>query len=197
MENLVQKAIQAALRGEWEKAEKLNLQILANSPNDTAALNRLSLAQTQLGKIKEAKKTLRLVLDLDPANPIAFKRLKMLKKAKKKGSKKTEELENVFLQEKGKTKIFSPVKLAGIDVLTNLSVGEKLDLVPKKTIIQLKKGKTYIGTIPDLLSFHLLSLLKKGYRYEVYVWKIEPKNFSVFLKEVFRPKKYQGLPSFP
>lgn len=195
MEDLAQEAIQAALKGRWKKAEELNLQILATSPQDISALNRLSLAYVQLSKLKEAKRTLKLVLQLDPANPIALKRLKTLKKlkSKKEGAKK---LESLFLEEKGKTKIFSLIKLASGEILGELSAGETLELVPKKNLIQVKKGGVYIGTVPDLLAFHLLPLLRQGYRYEIYVWRVEPKNIKVFLRETFRPRALGGLPSF-
>lgn len=199
MKNLVQKAVQAALNKDWKKAEKINLEILERDPNNVPSLNRLSLAQVKLGKINEAKKTLKLVLDLDPSNPIATKnlnRLKLAKKTKVSSQKAPIPIRNLFLEEKGRTKTVSLLKPAEPEILSTLSTGEKLTFLPQKNIVRVKRGKTYIGTLPDLLAFHLLPLLKKGYRYEVYVWKVEPKAISVFIKEVFRPKKFQGIPSF-
>lgn len=199
MNDLAQKAIRAALEKDWEKAEKINQKILKHDPHDIPSLNRLGLAQVKLGKINEAKKTLRLVLRLDPANPIATRSLKRLKLAKKTQiTPKKEPLitGDLFWEEKGKTKTVSLSKPAEPEILNALSIGEELTLVPKKNTIQIKQGKTYIGSFPDLLAFHLLPLFKKGYRYEAYVWRVEPKTISVFIKEVFMPKKFRGVPSF-
>jgi len=199
MNNLDQKAIQSALEKDWERAEKINLEILKSSPQDIPSLNRLSFAQLKLGKTKEAQKTLKLVLELDPSNPIAqknLKRLRLVKPISLPPEKEPLASGDLFLEERGKTKTTPLLKPAEPEVLGTLSIEEKLTLLPQKTIIRIKKGKTYIGTLPDLTVFHLLPLIKKGYRYEVYVWKVEPKTISVFIKEVFKPKRYQGIPSF-
>ena len=199
MENLAQKAIRAALEKDWKKAEKINLEILACNSHDIPSLNRLSLAQVNLGKIKEAKKTLKLVLVLDPSNPIANKHLKRLKLAKEIQAPSTQEptlASDLFLEEKGKTKTIPLLKPAEPEVLSNLSIGEKLILAPKRNKLHVKKEKAYIGSLPDLFVFHLLPLIKKGYRYEVYVRRVEPKTISVFIKEAFKPKKFRGIPSF-
>lgn len=198
-ENVAQKAIQAALERDWGKAEKINSEILEQNPEDIPGLNRLSLAQVKLGKTKEAINTLRQVLKIDPSNPIAIKNLKRLKLTKKikaatrKGPCTSDDL---FLEEKGKTKIVTLSKPTTPEILGTLSVSEQLNFDAKETIIHVKKEKTYIGSLPDLLAFRLLILLKKGYRYETYVRRVEPKTISVFVKEIFRPKRFQGTPSF-
>lgn len=199
MKNLAQKAIQTALEKDWEKAEKINLEILEQNPKDVPSLNRLSLVQVKLGKTKKAIKTLRQVLEIDPSNPIAIKnlkRLKLVKNIKATAQKEPRISGDLFLEERGKTKVVTLSKSAIPEVLSTLSVGEWLNFDAKKTIIHVRKGKTYIGSLPDLLAFQLLALLKKGYHYKVYIRRIEPRAVSVFVKEIFRPKKFQGTPSF-
>lgn len=200
MQNLARQAIQAALKKDWKKAEEINLTLLTQNPNDVPSLNRLSLAQTNLGKIGSAQRTLRLALGLDPSNPIALKNLKRLKAAKKSRviPEKTPSAltGSVFLKEKGKTTTVALPKPAEPQVLSTLCIGDILNLEPKKKGIQVKKGKIYIGSLPNPLAFHLDRLLKRGYRYDVYLWKVEPKAVSVFIKEVFRPKSMEGIFSF-
>lgn len=199
MKTLARQAIQAALEKDWKKAEKLNLEILAQESSDVPSLNRLSLAQANLGKIKAAQKSLKSALSHDPSNPIALKnlnRLKTVKKAKTTSEDTSSLTANVFLKEKGKTKTAVLIKPAEPQVLNTLSVGENLTLDPKKKALQVKKGKLYLGSLPNLLAFRLQKLIKKGYRYQVYLWRTEPKTISVFIKEVFRPKKMAGIPSF-
>lgn len=199
MKTLVQQAIQAALEKDWEKAIDLNSAFLAENPNDVPSLNRLSLAQTNLGKTKAARASLKRALDLDPSNPIALKNLQRLKAVQntRLGPQKASSLTgSIFLKEEGKTKTVALTRPAEPQVLHTLSVGDNLVLDPKKRGIQVKKEKKYLGSLPNLLAFHLQKLLAKGYRYDVYLWRIEPKTISVFIKEVFQPKSMKGVPSF-
>ena len=68
-----QKAVAAALSGNWEDAIRLNEDLIALNPNDIDALNRLAKAYAECGQVELAKKTSNKVLELDPFNPIAQK----------------------------------------------------------------------------------------------------------------------------
>ena len=76
---LKNQAIQTALEGNWQEAIAINKSLVQENPEDMDALNRLALAYTIMGKLKEAKSTYQKVLDLDPLNPIALRNLKKLK----------------------------------------------------------------------------------------------------------------------
>src|SRR3712207_8613464 len=67
----VQRAQQFATQGEWEEAIELNNQILAATPNDVQALNRLGKAYAEQSRYDEAYATYSRALELDPANQIA------------------------------------------------------------------------------------------------------------------------------
>ena len=64
MNKLAQKAISAALNGNWELAENLNKQILKKNSKDIDALNRLARTYIELGKINKAKGASKKVLEM-------------------------------------------------------------------------------------------------------------------------------------
>jgi hypothetical protein len=55
MHEIHDKAIRAALSGDWEVAVEINLEILSNSPQNIPALNRLGRAYTELGQKRQPK----------------------------------------------------------------------------------------------------------------------------------------------
>lgn len=198
LEKIAQKAIQAALDQNWEEALRLNEEILARSPQDISALNRLALAQSKLGKKSQAKETLQKTLKIDPSNPIATKKMANLKFPLKAPIKTGESLSPVrlFLQEPGKTKMVELLNVADSKTLATVAPGEKLSLVPRRKSLVLKKDGLCLGSLPEDLSFRLFSLIKKGNRYEAIVVRVTPKKVLVLIREVFRSTKMQGMPSF-
>ena len=70
-EDLAQKAVAAALAGDWKEAEKINKQILKGDKSDVDALNRLARAYAEQGNLKKAKETAQKVLKINTFNQIA------------------------------------------------------------------------------------------------------------------------------
>lgn len=195
LENL---AIQAAIKGAWSRAVDFNRQILKDNPKDTAALNRLARAYWELGKLDLSQKTYKKVLNIDPYNSIASKSLNRLTKKRKKSKQtKIAFLSNLFLEEPGKTKTIRLIRLASADVLSELSSGQPLKLEPKKRAISVTtEDRIYLGTIPDDLSLRLIKMIKGGNRYQVLVKAIDQQHLEIFIREIFRSKKFHNLPSF-
>lgn len=197
-DDLEKQAVQAAIKGGWQQAVDLNRQLIKENPKDIAALNRLARAYWELGKIDQAQKTYRKVLTLDPYNTIAAKNLQRLgKKRKKLTKKKIDYPGNLFLEEPGKTKTTKLIRLASAEVLSELSNGQSVKLEPKKRAISIiTEDKIYLGTIPDDLSLRLIKLIKGGNRYQAFVKAVDRKNLEIFIREVFRSKRFHNLPSF-
>lgn len=199
---LDQKAIKAAIENNWEKAQKVNREIIKKDPNNLSALNRLARAWVELGKISQAQKTYQKVLSLDTDNPIATKNLEKLAKTgqSKKGTaqkKRTATLRDIFLEESGKTKVVKLVKLAGAPTLSSQDNADPVFLVPKKRKVSVTTEEgTYLGSIPDDLSQRLIRLIQGGNRYEAYVKAVEKGEIQIFIREVFRSQKFKNLPSF-
>lgn len=68
-------AVELALMGRWDEAEKANLRILEVFPDDTSAQNRLGRAYYELGRHDEAAAAYEQSLERQPSNSIARKKL--------------------------------------------------------------------------------------------------------------------------
>ena len=199
-DDLEKQAVQAAIKGAWQKAVDLNRQLIKNNPKNIAALNRLARAYWELDKIDEAQKTYRQVLNLDVYNAIALKNLDRLvkKKPKKTLSKKTFVSGNLFLEEPGKTKTSKLIRLASSEVLSDLSHGQPVKLEPKNRNISVTdEDLLYLGTIPDDLSSRLIKLIKGGNHYQVFIKAVDRQQLEIFIRETYRSKRFHNLPSFP
>jgi hypothetical protein len=202
-DNLIEKAIQAALEGSWQVAVDFNLNFLRDNPKDIAALNRLGRAYTELNQLEKARKTYRKVLSIDSYNPIAKKNLKRLKGKKNHSTTKASHttsqfISSNFLEEPGKTKSTQLVRLADNEVISGLQIGQKLILASRKRAICVKTNEdTYIGSLPDDLSSRLGRLVKLGNKYEILVKSLEGHSVQIFIRETYRSKRLKNTPSFP
>lgn len=204
--NLASKAIQAALSGNWSEAIKLNLAILKKLPEDIEALLRLAKAYEEVGEIKLAKKTYRKVIKIDKFNPIAKRGLKKLSawktSEKKRVSRKKQKLQaiksDLFLEEPGKTKTVSLIKLAPPEILLKLDTAEEVKLAVGKHSISVRdKQNNYLGRLPDDLSQRLIKLINGGNQYLAVVKAVDQKMLKIFIKEIKQSKRNASLPSFP
>lgn len=197
-DNLSQKAINAALSGNWKLAIDINKNILAQSPNDTDALNRLARAFAETGNVNSAKKMAKKVVNLDPFNSIALKSLEKWKGLKKfsKSSSKTQK-PYVFLEEPGKTKIVQLINICKENTISELDCGDELTLHSHGHNVNIctEDGK-YVGRLPDDLSARLKKLIKVGNTYLVVVKNSNKDSVKVFLKELKRAEKVKDIPSF-
>lgn len=200
--NLNIQAIDASLNSSWKEAIFLNKKILKTEPKNTDALNRLAFAYQANGELTRAEKIYHLVLKIDPCNLIAYKSLKKFKEFNLiKGfrrKKQTLIYNNIFVEEQGKTRVVSLIKLATKIKLSQLSCGDKLIICPKKhrLIFQDEEGN-YVGTLPDDLSYRLLDFIRKGNLYESYVRSVNRNSLLVFIKEAYKSARLKSIPSFP
>lgn len=193
-----QKAIAAAMTGNWEEAERLNLEITKANPNDVAGLNRLGRAYLEQGKKREAKKTFQKVLRLDQYNAIAQKNLELLKELPAKKQNKVSILPDLFIEEPGKTKTVSLTKTADKKTISLLSVGEEIKLRPRKhSIACYCQAGDYFGRLPDDLSQRLIKLINGGNKYQAYVKSLSFPEVKIFIRELKRAKRFADHPSFP
>lgn len=197
--NLTTLAIKTALAGNWKKAAELNLEILKKQPDDLEALLRLAKAYEEVGEIKQAQKTYRRATRIDKFNPIAKRgliRLQDSKKVKRKAVLSPIK-NNLFLEEPGKTKTVSLVRLAPAKILLKLDAAEEIKLTTGKRSISVRnKQNNYLGRIPDDLSQRLIKLINRGNQYLAVVKAVEPKMLQIFIKEVKKSKKNAHIPSF-
>lgn len=202
IDNLEKKAIKAASSKKWALAVKVNLFILKLQPENIAALNRLAWAYTDLGKVRLAQSTYKKVITLDKYNFIANKNLKRLAagpvedKKTNLSSSSVKKTIFLFLEEPGKTKVVSLVKLAPPKVLSSLHCADPVELVPKKRQIPVKDlNKRYLGTLPDDLSYRLIAFFKAGNLYQAWIKAVDEQNLQIFIREKKRAQKFAKIPS--
>jgi len=204
--NLVaQLAIDAALDSRWPEALKLNKKIIKQDPQNIDALNRQARAYMEMGKGNLAKKYYSQVVKLDPYNPIANKNLKIIKAFKLNNGSTILPFENhtprlspsLFLQEPGKTKVVTLLKVAEPQKLSQAYCGMQVNMVSKnRKITIVDQNLNYLGVLPDDISYHMLKLIRGGNKYEIFVKSIRVNGLSVLIKETFRSKRFKNQPSF-
>ncbi|MGA2911549.1 MAG: tetratricopeptide repeat protein [Candidatus Levyibacteriota bacterium] len=195
---LTNQAIQTALQGNWQEAIAMNKSLITQNPEDIDALNRLGLAYTILGKLKEAKSTYQKVIRIDPLNPIALRNLKKIKEKKFSSTAKlsNSSINNKFLEEPGKTKVVELVNIAQPKIVESLRTGQSLELSIKRLKIFALEGAQYIGVLPDDIARRLIKFMKNGCKYEAYVKSATQHKVTVFIKEVKKSTRYKDQPSF-
>lgn len=195
MLSLKNQAIQTALVGDWTTAITLNQQILEEDPNDIDTLNRLAFAFLSAGNPKDAKELYEKVLSLDMKNPIALRNLKRLGDPISK--KPTFLINNLFIEEPGKTKVMDLINIADKKVIAYLRSGEKLVLTIKRSkIFVLDQENQFIGMLPDDTGQRLIKFIEAGNEYEGYVRTVDSNKVSIFIREIKRVKKFKHQPSF-
>lgn len=196
MHEIQDKAIKAALSGDWETAVEINLEILSTSPQNIQALNRLGRAYTELGQKEAASDAYKQVLKIDKYDSIASKNLKLLPHQKFNLSSVILADEN-FIELPGITKSTQLIKVASRDILLSLSCKQKLIFVPKTRLVSVQtEDKVSIGCLPDDISLKIIELMKSGYEYAVCLKGASDKGATIFIRELKRPKRASATPSF-
>lgn len=181
-----QKAIRAALNGDWKEAVDLNLQIIKENPEDTETLGRLAYAQAKSGDLETACKTYKKLLSIDPYHAIAKKNLakfQMTKKSINRPSDNSNVSPSLFLAESSNTKIIDLINLAQKNILQTLSVGEEVFAHQRRFDLQIKdKNENYLGTFPDDIGRHMINLLKKKLDLKFFLKDIQENRITIFVK---------------
>jgi len=201
IDDLQKNAVSAALAQQWEEAISVNLAILKLEKTNIAALNRLGFAYVNAGKKDDARKTFEKVKKIDPYNQIANKNLYKLDtiKSARKPSDPCGILVSpiMFLEDPGKTKISQCVNVAPAQSLLQLSCGQEVFLKPKNHCVEIRDVMgSYLGALPDDLSFRLIKYLDGNNKYHVYIKSVDKKSLTVFIRETSRGKKFAKQPSF-
>ena len=195
---LKNQAIQTALQGDWENAITLNKSLIHDDPLDIDALNRLALAFTITGRLKEAKTAYNKVIKIDPLNSIALRNLKRLKEKKVSFENGNEKIliNNKFLEVPGKTKVVELVNIAQPKVVESLRTGQSVEISTKRLKIFISQGKQYIGVLPDDIARRLTKFISHGCEYESYIKSASTHKVTVFIKEVKKTTRFKDQPSF-
>lgn len=206
----IQEAINAALENNWEKALRLNQELLEKYPDDIETLNRLARSFGEIGKINEAKRLYKKVLGLDPYNQIAERnlgKLSSIKKADIKNGQSTSTIKgDLFLEEPGKTITTLLEDTAMPSVLATLRTGDKaaLSAYRNNLVVTINGGKR-VGKIEKTLAKKIIADLRIGSKFEAFIKSVSLKSGSskkensqatLFIRETHRSPKASSAP-FP
>lgn len=197
---LQKEAVDSALKNNWEKAIKLNLQLLERFPNDLDARIRLGRAFIQTKNFSEAEKIFKEVLKSDPINKIAKKNLEIAK------SKKTEKSNGNGLSAKHLIKepgVTVEIRFKLINTkfkISELVSGDKLTLKIKKMSTAVYFEKYFLGEITERIIVKDLNIAKsKKIKLDASFIKSRGDFIAILIKAssaVFKAEKQDIKPYF-
>lgn len=197
-------AIKYALENKWEEAYRENLKLLEENPDDIDALNRTAYSLMRIGKFRRAKEYCQSVIAKDKTNPIALKNLKRLETLARRSFKKQEangdaimSIQDVFIEEAGKTRTVELKNVADKKTLSLLEPGEGVLLVIKRSKIFVQMpDKTFIGMLPDNIGMRMIPFINGGNEYSACVKASEDHSVTVFIRETKKASRFKNQPSF-
>lgn len=203
--NLQDKAIEAAISKDWDVAIQCNQAILALNPSHTDAELSLAYAYLQTHDYQSSARHYKAVLKLEPANPIAQNNLDKIEILLKKTTNSigTNRKKNIispesFITVSGKTKIAHLVNIGQADTLAHLHVGEEVYMQIKKRRIEIRTADNeYVGALPDDISKRLMFFLEAASHYGVYIKSALKNSVEVFIREMKKGSKVASFTSFP
>lgn len=197
--DLIDKAINSALKCDWNEAIKINKILLSQDKNDVDALNRLARAYLESGDIKKAKNVSVKVLKIEPSNKIAEKAIEKYGKNLPIRSKNDQNINaSDFIEEIGTTKQTHLLNLGSDDIISSLDSGDEVFLsTHSHRVTVITHDKKYIGKLPDDLSAKLRSLTKSGYEYRIVIKSANKESVKIIIKETKKGKGCEKINSFP
>ena len=193
-------AIALATQGRWEEAEERNRALLADSPDDVEAANRLGKALSELGRYSEARDAFQQALALSPTSIIARKNLDRLAHLKDApASRPPERLTPLlFIEEQGKSCMTTLRNSAPKETLAQVAAGDTLSLRVDGATLQVSSHQgAVLGQLEPKLAARLIRLLDGGNRYVVAAASVREREMSVVLREVYQHPQMSGIVSFP
>ncbi len=205
LDTLEKKAIESAVKLNWDESIKLNLQILKKDPKNLSAILRLAFAYFQKQDYKKSQIYYKKALKIQPGLAVAKANLEKINvllskkiRVKKKGNHSLKLDPNVFIETFGKTKTVKLVNLGQKNIIADLSPGEEVFLKIKKRKVDVRtKNNDYIGSLPDDLSRRLRLFIKAGSQYQVLIKEASINNIVIFIKEIKKGPRVANFISFP
>jgi tetratricopeptide (TPR) repeat protein len=200
---LVERAIEQAMRNAWEEAAETNRQLVEQFEPDVEAWNRLGKAYAELGRIAEARDAYGKALSIDPSNTIARRNADRLSLIK--GSSITVARDHhdsvdarFFIEETGKTVARSIFTSVPPETLANVSAGDRLVLTPRGDLVAVSTGAGQeLGLLDGKISGRLIELLSGGNQYAAAVVRVDGRYVRVMIRETYQAPQLTGRVSFP
>lgn len=199
MQKITKKAIEAALKSNWEEAVELNKQILESEPKNLDAKNRLGRAYMHVNQADKARESFEEVLKIDPINQVAKKNLRIINN--KSNSDKNTTIEAVSLVKEPGTTIELSLRIIGSGITADdLIPGEKLSYIKSRKCIDLYRieSKSKLTSIEsDNICNKINHVLKEKEDLTIRFVKGNNKEITVIIKSslpVFKSQKQDIRP---
>ncbi|MDB5057128.1 MAG: tetratricopeptide repeat protein [Chloroflexi bacterium] len=200
---LIERSIELAMRSSWEEAADANRRLVEQFEPDVEAWNRLGKAYAELGRIADAREAYLHSLSIEPANAIAQRnanRLSVIKDSVIPVSRDHHDSVDArfFIEESGKTIARSIFTSVPPEVLSNLSAGDRLALMPQDDLVLVSTAVGQeLGFLDGKLSARLIELLTGGNEYAAAAVRIEGRYIRVMIRETYQAPQLTGRVSFP
>jgi hypothetical protein len=197
---LIDEGHEAAITGNWADAVTINLQIIERWQRDAEAYNRLGRAHLEQQNYPAANDAYTQALKVDKANLIArrnLQRLDHLRKSSSVSSGAASPRPSVFIEEVGRTWVDELVDPLTIELLAQVSPGERLELSFEqgKILVRTIAGTT-LGQIEARTAERIIELHANGNQYEVFALGLSNGSLRVILREVYRDQRNGARVSF-
>lgn len=198
VEELANDSIKAALEKRWAEAIALNKEIIDFDDENIPALNRLARAYIELSKFEEAKKTLKIVLKLDPINQTAKKNMEYAQNSKKIIGNAPIPDVKTFIKEPGTTKEYEFILQTKGITSKKFYLGEPLNVVLEKhkASLHTPNGDS-LGYFEEDMAEKILNCLKKGGEIKASYLSGEDKIIKILMKStipMFKSEKQELKP---
>lgn len=201
---LVEQARKYATEGKWREALEVNQQLVDRTPKDVDAYNRLGKAYFELRRFRSAYEAYQTAYEIDPANVIAQRNISRIEPLKDSEEEIGEipELgpprQNVFIEEVGKTYVDDLVNVATGPILTELSSGDRLQLVVEGNAVSVQDlDGTFIGQLEPRLANRMIELFNVGNQYEAFVTSSTGMSVRIIIREIVKDPSMGSRLSFP
>jgi hypothetical protein len=201
---LATRAVSHARSGQWEDAGKANREIIALSPGDIEAHNRLGKALSELGRVKEAIAAFQRAIDLQPANVIAGRNLARLKQlagtaadvARVAPAPKANPV--AFMTARGSAVLTELRKPASSQARATASAGSRVALDSAGAEVRASNSQgEYLGVLEPRIGRRYVKLVSAGFRYEATVATVTGNSLGVLIRETYKPAAQAHVTSFP
>jgi tetratricopeptide (TPR) repeat protein len=190
-------AVELAMGGRWEEAAAVNRNVIAASPSDLDAYNRLGKALLELGDPEGARAAFQHSLSLDPSNPIARKNIERLSNGSP-ASGSASLSHKMFIGDTGKSTQVALLGCASDSARPYLAPGSSVELrVHKGNVVVCSTQGQYIGIVPPRVGHRLVALMEGGNRYGGGILTSSADTVRVVLRESYQHPSQRSKTSFP
>jgi len=194
-------AVDSAMRSDWNKAIKINSDIIDRSPWDLEPYNRLGKALSEKGQNKKAIQAFQCALVISPNSPIAKKNINRLEKTsvlKASMAVSATTSGRSFIEETGRTGVTKLVNIPRNFDVTDLIAGHSVDLISVERGMRILDIKGIeIGSIEPKLALRLKKLVDGGNTYSANITSAGEDGVTIIIRETYRHPSQSNKSSFP